>query len=80
MVKAAEPRAFIEFPPQSPVYQAAADISQEAAHAPVMSWKSTISTEIAAAVIVRAVQRVSDFTRRRLIAELPVAVNVQVTV
>lgn len=79
-VKAADPRAFMEFPPQSPVYPAAADISHDAAPAPVMSWKSTLSTDIAAAVMVRAVQRVSDFTRRRLIAELPVAVNVHVTV
>ena len=70
----------MEFPPQFPVYQAAADISQEAAPAPVMSWKSTLSTVTTAAVIVLAVHLVSDCTRRRFVAELPVAVKVPETV
>lgn len=79
-VNAAAPNAFIVFPPQSPVYPAAALMSQEAAPAPVMSWKSTLSTVTTAAVNVRAVPRVSDLMRRRLMAELPVIVRVPVTV
>ena len=39
-----------------------------------------MSTDIAAAVIVRAVHFTLDCIRRRFIAELPVAVKVQVTV
>lgn len=45
-----------------------------------MSWKSTLSTETVAAVIVRAVHFVPDHISSRFIAEFPVAVNVQVTV
>lgn len=70
----------MEFHPQSPVYHAAADISHEAAPAPVMSWKSTLSTDIAAAVMVRAVPRTDDFTIIRFIAEFPVIVKVPVIV
>jgi len=67
-------------PPQSHVYPAAADIFQDAAPAPVMSWKSTLSTDIAAAVIVLAVHFVFDCTRKRFITELPVIVRVPDTV
>ena len=80
VVNAAAPRAFIEFPPQSPVYPAAADISQEAAPAPVMSLKSTLSIVTAAAVIVRAVPTIVELTSTLFILEFPVIVSVHVTV
>lgn len=69
-----------EFPPQSPEFPVIADRFQDPDPAPVMSWKSALVTVTVAAVSVLAVPMVFDFTRIRFIAELPVIVNVPVTV
>ena len=80
VVNAAVQRACMVLPPQSPVYPAAADMFHDAAPAPVISIKSTLSTDITAAVSVRGVPTTSDCTSRRFVAEFPVKVRVPVIV
>lgn len=70
-MKAASPNAFIVLPPQLPEPPEAALMSQVAAPAPVISWKSALAMEIEAAVIVLGVPTVFDWTRTRLVAVAP---------
>ena len=82
VVKAASPRAFMVLPPQLPEPRAAALMSQVAAPAPVMSWKSALEMLMAAAVMVRAVPTMLENTSTRLVAVallLTVKVPEQVT-
>ena len=81
MVKAAFPSAFIVFPPAFPEPPVAADKSQLAAPAPVISCQSVLVAETEAAVIVLAVPLVFDWIITRPVVALPpVRVKPAVTV
>ena len=65
-------------PPASPEPPAAADRSQPPA--PVISWKSALEAETAAAVRLTAVPGTLTITNKRLTAEFPAKVSVPVMV
>ncbi len=68
------------FPPQSPELPVIADRFHEPAHAPIISWISTLEQTTDDAVSLKGAHLVPELTNNRFITELPASVRVPVIV